>query len=76
METNMKTIALFALFGALSAGATQPVYAPNRTVTFGAIGVEQGFRAPDATEATKRYADPQRPRLCPRYVVDPDDPCY
>jgi hypothetical protein len=71
----MKTIALFALLGALSAPVTTNI-APGNTVTFGSVGTTQNFRGIDQTEALKYYADPQRPRLCPKYVVDPDDPCY
>jgi hypothetical protein len=49
--------------------------APGRTVTLGeVVPVAPGNSG--ITEAIRRYSDPQRPRDCPRYVINPDDPCY
>jgi hypothetical protein len=49
-------------------GATE-----SRIVTFGSVSPELYSQV---EKRTLWSPDPSRPQLCPRYTVDPDDPCY
>jgi ABC-type phosphate transport system substrate-binding protein len=47
------------------------------TVTLSSVGSTTATTSSRASnEAFQRQINPQRPRDCPRYVVDAQDPCY
>jgi hypothetical protein len=68
---------------AQSAAAAQRLALPTLTIaTAGAWCQALGsspvvtFSLPAASATSGVFADPQRPRGCPRYVIDPEDECY
>jgi hypothetical protein len=71
----MNVLMLCAVVTPMYVADCTPVPA-GRTVTLGSVAQEQVIRAPNVTEAVRRFSDPQRPRDCARYVIDPNDPCY
>jgi hypothetical protein len=80
MEMTMKFVSAFALVGALLVAGCDTVTPVRTTVSVGSVAVPQptsrSVAVVSSTALTERQINPQRPRDCPRYVVDPDDPCY
>jgi hypothetical protein len=80
METTMNFLMLCSVVAPLYVAdctpvPPAPVVSPRSTVTLGAV-VPPALGGRDVTEAIRRYSDPQRPRDCARYVINPEDPCY
>jgi hypothetical protein len=81
MEMTMKFVSAFALVGALLVAGCDTVTPTPGTVSVGSVTPTPPIATRSVTNVssatlTERQINPQRPRDCPRYVVDPDDPCY
>jgi hypothetical protein len=65
---------------AQSAAAAQRFALPTLTIATAGAWCQALGASPVVTfslpAASGGYTDPQRPRGCPRYVIDPEDECY